>query len=108
MVRIGITGAYGFLGWHLRALLHANPEFQTVRNEIRALLRKPLEHLLENRSIETNIHNISLTAFVIDESVEACLHRNMTLDTPFIQEELVEELAKMIVGYLEYSGESDS
>ena len=85
-----------------------DPAFQNVRNEIRALLRKPLERLLENRSDEISAHNIQLAAFLTDEAVEACLHRNLFLNSPFEEEEITEELAKMITGYLTYSGHHNS
>ncbi|MGH8678944.1 MAG: NAD-dependent epimerase/dehydratase family protein, partial [Burkholderiales bacterium] len=30
MLAVGVTGAYGFLGWHLRALLHAESDLRAV------------------------------------------------------------------------------
>lgn len=85
-----------------------DPEFQDVRNQVRARLREPLEALLENRRAEIGIRSIPLAAFLIDEAVEACLHRSVTLETPFAEEEMIEELAKMITGYLTYSGDNHS
>ena len=82
-----------------------DPEFQDVRDRIRALLREPLERLIENRRDEIKVRNIPLAAFLIDETVEACLHRSIVADAPFAEKELIEELANMITGYLVRSGE---
>jgi AcrR family transcriptional regulator len=90
-----------------RAFAHIamkDAEFQEARNQIRALLRAPLERLIENRGSEIKMRNIPLAAFLIDEAVEACLHGSMMLETPFAEEEMIEELAKMCTGYLTYSG----
>jgi AcrR family transcriptional regulator len=85
-----------------------DPEFENVRTEIRALLRAPLERLLENRRHDMRTQNIALAAFLIDEAVEACLHRNISQPPPFSEEELIEELARMVTGYLTYSGGGNS
>ncbi len=80
-----------------------DPEFRDVRNQIRAQLRKPLKRLIENRRGEIRVRNIPLAAFLIDEAVEACLHSSITTNAPFAEEELITELANMVIGYLTYS-----
>jgi len=88
-------------------LLHAfvqialkDPEFQEVRDHIRSLVRKPLELLLEEHIGEISVSDTAIATFLIDETVEACVHRSVFFDTPFDEQKLAEELANMVSRYL--------
>jgi AcrR family transcriptional regulator len=89
----GLLHAFGQIAWK-------DAEFQSVRNEIRLFVRKTLENLLRERSSEICVSNIPVAAFVIDEAVEACIHQNIFFDASFDQDELLEELARMVTSYI--------
>jgi len=49
---------------------------------------------------EISVSDTAIATFLIDETVEACVHRSVFFDTPFDEQKLAEELANMVSRYL--------
>ncbi len=85
-----------------------DPTFREMRDEIRRRVRAPLERLLQEHKSEISVSNVPLAAFIIDESVEACVHQAIFSHAAFDESEFVEELARMISRYLVHSHNRES
>jgi AcrR family transcriptional regulator len=78
-------------------------EFLEERERIHSLVQKRLEDLLEDHRDELHVTNIPVAACLIKEAVEACIHRNFRSNNRFDEEELKEQLIKMVINYLIHS-----
>lgn len=75
-------------------------EFLQERERIHSLIQKLLEDLLEDHREELQVENVRMAAYLIKETVEACIHRSFRSDTQFDEKEFKEQLAKLVLKYL--------
>jgi hypothetical protein len=78
-------------------------EFLEERHRTHALIQKRLEDLLEGRRDELRVENIPIAAYLIQEAVEACIHRSFRSETLCDEKTLKSELAAMVCNYLVHS-----
>ena len=78
-------------------------EFLEERERAHALVQKRLEDLLEDHSDELHVTNIPVAAYLIKETVEACIHQSFRSNNRFDEKELKEQLIKMVLNYLIHS-----
>jgi AcrR family transcriptional regulator len=83
-----------------------DPEFLEKRSRIHTLIREKLEILLKDHRDDLWVTNIPIAAYLIEEAVEACIHRSFRCDAKFDEKELKEELAKMVYKYLAHPDHS--